>query len=319
MDVSDRAIIALSKGLWIELDELCDEWLRQISGKVTPMSLQMIAWIFSCPPRPNDFYQRMEELFRRQRGFRLAKKEIRQYESDHDLADNPIFQVFASFAEDMTNGSYALRRVAKRFPDSAEVLVVRGVFADEDKTPFYEKALEISPNMPIALLLLSAEYNRKGRMKDSARLLLRLIEVCPDSVDAHIGLARIAQKSGQQQEATYHYNKVLTLDPSKEIADYVRSELNTNLATVIAQDVDDQDSEDSPLKLDAIPEKGRLKSGRSKRRTNRFSNFQIWLITMVVVILVSGIISSAIGFNIATVAIVIGILVSSILIIFFRD
>ena len=73
----------------------------------------------------------------------------------------------------------------------------------------YRLALRDHPNDPKILQNIAIAYSRTGRLEDAIRSYKRAIEVAPDQVGAHYGLAFLLLKRGDRAGAMSHLDSFL--------------------------------------------------------------------------------------------------------------
>ena len=78
----------------------------------------------------------------------------------------------------------------------------------------YRLALRDHPNDPRILQNIAIAYSRTGRLEDAIRSYKRTLEVAPDQVGAHYGLAFLLLKRGDRAGAMSHLDAFLA-DPAR--------------------------------------------------------------------------------------------------------
>src|SRR4051812_36728172 len=73
----------------------------------------------------------------------------------------------------------------------------------------YRLALRDHPNDPRILQNIAIAYSRTGRLEDAIRSYKRTLEVAPDQVGAHYGLAFLLLKRGDRAAAMSHLDSFL--------------------------------------------------------------------------------------------------------------
>jgi Flp pilus assembly protein TadD len=78
----------------------------------------------------------------------------------------------------------------------------------------YRLAMRDHPNDPRILQNIAIAYSRTGRLEDAIRSYKRTLEVAPDQVGAHYGLAFLLLKRGDRAGAMGHLDAFLA-DPAR--------------------------------------------------------------------------------------------------------
>ena len=87
---------------------------------------------------------------------------------------------------------------------------------------YYKKALQLNPNLLMALKNLSSYYVEINKVEEAYKLASRLKEIAPNSVETHNTLSYIYRYVGMNKEAINEIEAALTLSPN-----------NPRLATII--------------------------------------------------------------------------------------
>ena len=90
-------------------------------------------------------------------------------------------------------------------------------------TPVYQKAIRINPSTPSYLYLsYGLTLRQAGRFEETVAAIKKAIEVMPDSLLNHIGLAGTYGMMGREKEARVEAAEVLRIDPKFSLDCYAK-------------------------------------------------------------------------------------------------
>ena len=174
-----------------------------------------------------------------------------------DLSENPLGAYYLSLIYMRKNDFdkallYALK-ANNAAPHADEIKVVLGQIMatkqdDSSSETWFKKALVLNPRNQAALIGLANLY-AKQNSEDAEALYLRLLDVEPGNLDAHINYAAFLHRQKRLAEALEEYRKAVIINPDLP-------ETNYNLALVL-KDADEKEEALALLfkTLEKLPEK----------------------------------------------------------------
>jgi predicted O-linked N-acetylglucosamine transferase (SPINDLY family) len=94
---------------------------------------------------------------------------------------------------------------------------------------YYEKAIELQPNYPLAYLNLGIALNEEGKLDSAIEKLQKSIQLQANFVDAYISLGNCLIKQNKINEGISQYQKAISLAPNSAMAHF-------NLGTTLTQE-----------------------------------------------------------------------------------
>ena len=83
----------------------------------------------------------------------------------------------------------------------------------------YRKAIELDPNLPVAMKNLADFYLvEEGKVQEALAIYNRLLKNCPEDTEALLALGFISIKTNRPGEALSFYKRVLEIDPDNPTA-----------------------------------------------------------------------------------------------------
>jgi tetratricopeptide (TPR) repeat protein len=87
----------------------------------------------------------------------------------------------------------------------------------DEAAAFFKKALQISPDFPLAHNNLGNALLQKGRVGDAIAEFQKALKIEPDYADAHISLGNVLLQTGKVDEAIAHYQQALQTKPGMAV------------------------------------------------------------------------------------------------------
>lgn len=95
----------------------------------------------------------------------------------------------------------------------------------------FTKALEVDPEMKLAILSRGSAYFKLDRLEEARRDFDRVVEIDPKNARAFHLRGLVSDKSGDQPSALSDFNKSIDLDPGYGAAYYSRANLHSKMGS----------------------------------------------------------------------------------------
>lgn len=235
---SDRAVNALKNGDWNEADRLCTEWLHEDPGNIAPRFLKAVAALFVKPPlSPGELKDKTSVLDELSDTVRAKLTWFGKLAEENEaLRDNPHIAAVAAYEAHLRPGAgTVLQETLERFPDSAELNLLRGR-KDFQHYEYLYRAIELDPSMASAYYTLIGFKLMRRQSAEALRLILELLKQYPDMAAFHLAAAEICHSKKLHRQAAYHLFKTIALAPGTQTAAAAEAMLKKNAVYYNAYD-----------------------------------------------------------------------------------
>lgn len=101
---------------------------------------------------------------------------------------------------------------------------LRALDRNEEAIALVERAIQLNPTTPNWYLgTLGSLYCRVGRYEDAITAYKQALDIAPNSLFLHIGLAATYSLSGKEKEARTETDKIMRLNPKFSLENYSKT------------------------------------------------------------------------------------------------